>query len=759
MIRQLKPKSLSLAVMIASGIAAPTALSEVVLEEVVVTAQKREQSLQDTPIALTAFDSKALENYGIKNVADVGLFTPNVNIAKSPGGAAGATISVRGSVTVNPAITWEPTVGLYLDGVFLGKNIGGVFDIAELERVEVLRGPQGTLYGKNTVGGAINLITRKPGEEFGGKLRGTLGNYGLQEVYASIDTGAVTSGDNKLAANVSFLKTDRDGYYDNEFKDPFGGFNPLVTPVSTQEYNDADDQVGRLDLLFNNGDAFEMRYVFDYSNRDNKPSMGQLTDVNQAAFDATDPGDGSVSALGGLLSAYQEKLGERPDEVANDNAGFEKSKTYGHALTLDFDAGNWGAMGDVTLKSITALRKLDYEDAIDIDGSNMDFFHSGRDIDYKQQSQEFQLLGKTETTDYVVGLYYFKETADVINPISFFTFNMLPADRNEYGMTNNSLAAFAQADWRPIDRLTLTLGARWTEEERDQYIFHPGTSDAVTGRDTFVPRTSTDDTWNNTSFSFVAAYDLTDEINVYGKVSEGWKSGGFNGEASTQADFLESYDPEEVLSLELGLKSRLLDNRLQLNAALFQNNIEDMQFSVFSGGNAAASNVSNAGEATINGFELEAIGQVTDWMRITAAYGYLDAEYDEFINGGVDVKSTQEFQFTPENTASLAADIVVGTWDWGMVDVHIDWSYKDDQVPYTNPDQAEVTKIDAYDVVNARISLSEVKVGGDSRLSISAWGKNLTDEEYNTHGIPFGLWAVNYYGDPRTYGIDAVLEF
>jgi len=172
-------KMLPLAVTLATGLAAGDALAQ--LEEVVVTAQKREQSLQDTPIAVTAFDEAAIDAQGISNVKDLALFVPNTMIVESPGGTTGATVAIRGATTINPAITWEPSVGLYLDGIFLGKNLGGIFEIAELQRVEVLRGPQGTLYGKNTVGGAINLITRQPGEEFGGRVDLSVGNEGYQQ--------------------------------------------------------------------------------------------------------------------------------------------------------------------------------------------------------------------------------------------------------------------------------------------------------------------------------------------------------------------------------------------------------------------------------------------------------------------------------------------------------------------------------------------------------------------------------------------------
>lgn len=749
-----KKSTLSLAIALASGLAAQAAISATSLEEVVVTAQKREQSLQDTPIAISAFDSDAIENYSITDVADIGQLAPNMNIAESPGGGSSATIAIRGSVTSNPAISWEPTVGIYLDGVFLGKNMGGIFDIAELARVEVLRGPQGTLYGKNTLGGAINLITRKPGQEMGGKLRVTAGNYDLIETSLSFDTGAfgtVGEGLGQLTTNLAYMKTDRDGLYKNKSVDLTGGTG-LVNPASTKDFKDLDNEVYRLDTILAVNEDLEIRYTYDYSKRDNTTTPAQLVNVSQAGFDALDTAygfGGALSALAPILANYQTDGDKRKGTIGADAAGNEVSETDGHSLTISWDAGDWGFLGDVTLKSLTSLRTLDFEDLIDIDGTPMDYFHSGRDIDYEQTSQEFQLLGKTDNVDYVIGAYYFSEEADVFNPISFLPAAGFPTANNEYGFDNDSVALYGQAEWRPVERLALTAGIRWTKEEKDQYIFHPGV----------IPLSSADDSWKNTSGTLVAAWDLTDDINIYAKVAQGWKSGGFNAEASTLATFNDSYDPEEMLSMELGLKSRLLDNRLQVNVAAFQNKMEDMQFSVFLSGGAAASNIDNAGEATVQGLELETIAQLTDSLRMTVNYGYLDTEYDEFREAGVDVADSKDFQFSPQNTASVSFDYAIGSFSWGDLDAHIDWSYTDDQVPYTNASQNLHTALDSREVVNARITLSNVMIGQSNTLKVSAWGKNITDEEYRTHGIPFGLWDASYYGDPATYGLDVTYQF
>lgn len=743
-------KILPAAVMLASGLAAGNVMAQ--LEEVVVTAQKREQSLQDTPLAVTAFDKSAIDTQGIFNVKDLAQFVPNTMIVESPGGTTGATVAIRGAVTINPAITWEPTVGLYLDGVFLGKNLGGIFDIAELQRVEVLRGPQGTLYGKNTVGGAINLITREPGEEFGGQADVSVGNEGYQRAKLRIDTGALGN----FRASVAYAKAERDGFYENVDADPSGGFNPFVMPRSSDEFSDLDSEVWRVDAIWDVSDTFRARYAFDSSERDQEPSKAQLTNVDAERF-LSDLGPDLVF-LAGLMSPYQVSEDKNASKISNDSSLYEISETKGHALTLDWDAGNWGFMGDVALKSITSYRELDWDDYIDIDGTNMDLFHSARDIEYEQTSQEFQLVGTTDTLNYVLGAYYFSEEADVINPITFFGLFGAPADVNRYGLDNESIAFFGQADWTPesLQQLTLSFGLRYTEEDREQYLDRPDTS--MGGANAFAGED--DDTWDNTSGSFTAAWNLTDDINIYGRIAQGWKSGGFNGEAPNLAAFRDSYDEETVLSYEIGMKSRLADNRVQLNVAAFQNNIEDMQVSVFlEGSGGAASNVENAGEATYQGLEVELVWQVVDALRLSANYGYLDAEYDEFIELGQDVRDQKDLPFAPENNYSLALDWNVYAGDLGSLDFHVDYNFNDDYVPYIEKRQNATSQIDSYEIVNASLILSQVAVGSDMSMQFGLWGKNITDEEYRQHTIPFGFWTASYFGNPATYGLDVRLNF
>ena len=713
------------------------------LEEVIVTAQKNEQSLQDTPLAISAFDEKAIERQGITNVVDVGRFTPNVQIVETPSSATGATIAMRGSVTVNPNINWEPTVGLYLDGVFIGKNIGGVFDIAELERVEVLRGPQGTLYGKNTIGGAVNLITRKPSGEFSGKVQAGVGNKNLRSVYARFDAPRLELGLGSVDAGMSVMKKKRDGLYDN-VPDRHG--NPLAGAPSSRDFKNIDAEGARAELLWQVAPEWTIDYTFDYHHQDQLPPAAQLTAVTPSSRLYPGP-------IG--LESYLVPKDDPAASISNDRSFFERSKSLGHALVVDYDAGELGVFGDVRFKSTTAYRTLEWSDSLDLDGSPIYLYHSERHIDYDQRSQEFQVTGETERTNYVLGLYYFAERGEVYSPLSFFGAFGSPTAHNSYGLDNEALAAYGQIDWRPEaalfdDRLTLTLGTRWTRERKDQSIFHPDAS-------IVIPYTEADDSWSNFSPAFTVAWALDYDINVYARVANGWKSGGFNSQAQTLESFLASYNPEKVRSYEVGIKSQWLDNRLRVNAAAFHNKEDDLQLSVFLSGNSFASVVRNAGKATIEGFELEVAAQLTDTVQLSASYGYLDADYDEFIERGIDVKDDRLFPYAPTHTASLAADWTLLVSRYGKLDLHVDWSFTDDYVVGVMPDAT--SNIGAYRIVNARLTLADMPVGDSQSLKVSLWGKNLTDETYRVNTINFDGWTISYFGDPRTYGADITYEF
>ncbi|ARD46744.1 TonB-dependent receptor [Colwellia sp. PAMC 21821] len=687
------------------------------LEVIEVTAQKRVQNLQELPTAVSVFNAQALADKGITDVEDLSVYTPNMQISETPGGSTGATIAIRGSVTINPAITWEPTTGVYIDGVFVSKNVGGLFDVAAIDRVEVLRGPQGTLYGKNTLGGALNIITRKPSGEFGGAVRVGAGNYGMTDLYVTADSQLIND---KLSFNFTGNKKDRDGFYDN-----------LSVTSKVKEFKALDSTSMRFGALYEHSDTLDFYYTYDNSDKDNTPSMGQTN-------------------IPGLMP---DDTKSRQDSAALDGVEFDRSESSGHALTV-----TWQQSDNLTIKSITAFREIDYEDGSDYDGFDLLGFHTIRQVKHEQTSQELQFIGDIDEVNYVAGLFYFKEDSDVNNPyiLGFGTVN------NFYGVESTSVAAYANLEYKLSDKITLAGGLRWTSEEKSFYIEHP--DDFSFAYFFPLPLTNASDTWNNISGMASLNYKLADNVQTYVKVSQGWKAGGFNGEAANAELAVKPYEPEEVLAYEWGLKSRWLNQRIQANVAVFYNDITNMQMSEFLG---AYSDIQNAGSAKVKGIELEFVAALSEDLLLNFNYGMLDPEYETFVTYDVntgapkDITDSAEFPYSPDNKWSLGLNYITET-EFGEFSLGADYSFVDDHFAYHNQPSADFTRIESYTVLNARISLKGI---AGSNFNVSIWGKNITDEEYRINGIPMGdatgtfIGGINYYGDPSTYGAELTYTF
>lgn len=708
------------------------------LEEVIVTAQKRMQSLQDTPISIAVFTDDQIEQRGISNIGDLAASIPNVKITPTPSNSASSTIAIRGSVTYNPAISWEPTVGVYIDNVYVAKNTGSAFDLADLERIEVLRGPQGTLYGKNTTGGALNMITKRPTGELGGDIQAGIGNYNLRTLYGTFNLPALELGSARLSTKLIGSTKRRDGLYKND-PDPYG--NPAAQPVPHSELNNLDREAYRFDALLEGDQNYSLRYVFDYSHIDQNPPKAQLTHVD--------------SSMAPELGDYETSPRDNRRRVSLNDAGREDIRNRSHSLFFDY------ALSDaVELRYIANYRKMTAKEQIDLDGTPLTIFTTGKDIDYNQQSHELQLSGHTDRTEWVLGAYYFRERADAYQPAeSIFA----PYQRNPFGFDNDSKALFGQLEWRPgaawlEDRLALTGGLRWTEEKKDARL----QNDSSIPGAAFIG--NSDKRYDNVSPMVVVAWEFTPDINVYAKLSQGWKAGGFNGEAPTLEDFLTPYDAETVRAYELGMKSTFFDGRLQLNAAAFRNVSKDMQQTIFLADGSARSNVENVGKSRIDGFEAELVASPIADLRLGVSYGYLDPEYRKFIdvdpvtNERRNFASEKDFPYAPRHTVSGYVEYTFGRTAWGEVIGHLDYQYIDKHVPYVNPDQNEQSQIRSYELLNGRLTLADVPMASGS-LQVALWGKNLLNKEYRLSTIPFGLWTMSYFGDPRTYGVDVKYSF
>lgn len=750
------------------------------IEEVVVTAQKREQSLQETPIAISAFDADFVDKKDMRDLSALNGLAPNLRMASSPGNSSGATINIRGSVTTNPALTLEPTVGIYLDGIYIGKNIGGLFDVADLARVEVLRGPQGTLYGKNTLGGAINLIAKRPTGELGGSVKFTAGSDRLRSVKTALDLpalGEVGEGPGRVSAQLSYIATRRDGFIDN-----VASTEPGALPPAGRDFDNLDRRSGRVALLWQPVDAVDVHYAYDFSRIEQRPQMFQLTRLDQAQVDL-------YTQLAGLprydLRPFESS--KRLSQASQNAAQQDDADVSGHGLELAWNAGEFGALGEVTLKSLSGYRELEALAYVDWDGSPFPLLNTGRDVDYRAKSQEFQWVGETERLNYVVGLYYFQERGQTTDPLDLSlypaqlapgVFAPSPYIISRYSLDNDATAIFSQFEWMPPvldDRLRLTLGGRYTREKKSITRFYQIPAFGAP----LIDNADFDEDYGNFSPTFVVAYQPSYDVNIYGKIARGWKAGVFNAESSDLQELDSPIDPESVTSFELGMKSRWWQDRLQLNAALFYNRHKDMQISRFRQDDAQ-SVFSNAGAATVRGLELELVAIPVENLQLTVGYGYTDPEYRKYMDecrltatganpcpAGVatgqlyDARDVNRFPYTAEHAGNIAVEYTL-PWQLpggGELLALLDWSYTDGYATYPDPYNYENTSVRSHDLLDARLTWGRIALGGDTELAVSVWGKNLLDESYRVNGIEWGPFTTMRFGDPRSAGVDATVKF
>jgi len=739
--------SVTLAVALALQPALHAQSDDAGLQEIVVTAQKREQRLVDVPIAITALSGDALDRRGITDVQGLEGFTPNLQISPTPGNSTSAQIAIRGRVTSNPALTWEPAVGIYVDGVYVGKTQGALFDLIEIDRIEVLRGPQGTLWGRNALAGAFNIVTRNPSGEASGSATMSLGNFSALGGKVSIDFPKI--GETKV--NLAVASQRRDGWVDNREGN-------LPTPpgraASTSELNNINSKSVRLAVDVPVNDSFKIAYRGDYNDINQNASHSQL-----------------YRSLLPFLAPYVST--SRQKKATVDGPSFERSETQGHSLTFE-----WQLNDSNTLRSITAQRNLTWEDGLDLDGSPLNIAHTQRLSDYDSVSQELQWIGNTGALSYVAGLYYFEDDGFTDNPQAFFI-EFGPARgvrfKSQYGFKTRALAAFGQVDYAINDQFAATAGVRYTDEDKSI-----ARCAGLVGVFDYVPCiTRARNSFSDVTPLAVLTWRPTDSFAAYAKYAEGFKSGGFNGEAGDPANPIPvnvaqvqtPYLPESLESIEVGGKWLFASNRGYANVAIFNNDSRDIQLSIFEAKGAANSTVKNAGEANVKGLEVELGWQFPQGTQLQFALGKMDGEFDRYLDRGVDVAFNRALVHSPETTVSTTVDAALGRIRGAEVRLLLDASYIDDYLlyafpikvlPVTDPSSvnsalANDTRVPSYTLVNARLSFDGVEVGG-AQVDVALWSKNLMDKKYIQNMIDFGpgfgsLTQV-YYGTPRTYGIE-----
>ncbi|ROH93720.1 TonB-dependent receptor [Stagnimonas aquatica] len=793
-----------------------------VLEEVVVTAQRREASVQATPISMEAFSSDKLAQRGIASVEDLSGNVPSMVIEPHPLSSTTLRISIRGVGVTDAQVTQDPAVGIYLDGVYLARSAGLALDLADLERIEVLRGPQGTLYGRNTTGGAVNLVTRRP----------SVSGFSMQQ---QISVGSR----DQLTAKTSFNLpiTDTLAVKLAALGSRQGGFVENTGPGG--DFGDREEQAYRLDARWNASERLTVDYAYDYSD------LGYYNYMFQSIIPSNTP-----HGMADLFKPYAQSESvyatQRLSSLAS-GAPYEQSSSQiqGHALVLTAPL-----MPDLEAKYIGAYRKLIDNQYADLGGGAGS---TGYRVDtqaydgpaglmagggeptplvipqvYQEQwSHELQLSGRAfERVEYILGAYHFSEkggehggpTHHIFNtkldPSQLnFLLDAIPGLRDplrdlvlpglaafwdyDIAIDNSATALFGQFTWTPPvldDRLRATLGLRQSWDQRSarkdfiqtQYIEGQIAGIGLTavpipgalfgGVDDFVDvHAARED--RNFSPSFNLQFDVTPAATTYASYATAYKSGGFNtrdpqisaasGAASDGINygfgFVEGFKPETVRSLELGIKSNWLKRRLRLNGAVFDSRYRDMQTNFMISGTISDTKARNAGKASMRGVELEAAFVALRNLILSLQYAYLDARVEEVIDiNGNNVANLYPFIAAPPHSYVATIDWTLLRGGWGKLRGYLNYQYVGDRQGFViTEDKRGLTAIEGYGLLNARLSLAELRLGSRGKLDLSVSAKNILDVEYPAAAVdnlPHADRAV-VWGEPRAYGLDLVYRY
>ncbi|MEO5578617.1 MAG: TonB-dependent receptor [Sphingomicrobium sp.] len=706
--------------------------------EIIVTARRTEENVQRVPSAISAFNERSLDRIQATDTTGLQGAVPNLNIVQGRGSSNSTNIYIRGIGQPDALQTFDPAVGVYVDDVYLSRIRGNQLELLDLERIEVLRGPQGTLYGKNTIGGAIKFVSRKPGQEYRATGTIALGSYDQFDLKGAA-SGPVTE---TLAVGFAVMRSKRDGYVEDS--------------SDSRDYNDKASVGGRAAVAFTPSDKVRLDLVADYSHDDASLNVGRpvnsLFQFSGGALVVTNPvGSGSYNWKGRTTPGL-------PNST--------KLTHWGTAATLAVDLTE-----ALTFKSITAYRDLKTDDYVDIDATQYEVGDVFVGVRQHQTSQEFQLTYAGDRLSGVAGLYYLDERvkshqeayADDLLGTYFGggTFTRTVDDR----LKTKSYAAFANASYEVIDNVRLSAGIRHTKETKDYWRTTSTLSSNPLFRGTYVfapPKGK----WSDVSPMASIDWQATEGLMLYARVAKGFKSGGFNGRANTPGDSTE-YDPETALSWEAGFKSRIA-SQLTLNGSAFTSTYKDFQARVsgidddpITGISTAKLSVLNAGKLKINGAELEAAWTPATGLLIDTQIGYLDANYKEFDDvrfSAPEFGGSRAFQtpaFAPKWTLRLGAQYAVDLGNTGAITLGAQTRYKSrTALAVDNTLTNSRTEVDGlfqkgYWVHDARV----VYETENKHFALGLYGNNLTERAYKTDAQEFssvGNIRTVYYGAPRT---------
>lgn len=796
------PSRLSLAIALAvTSLSTPQLFAQsdsFELEEITVYAQKREQSIMEVPVSVSSYGAELMDTAQVRDLNDLQQLAPSLTINGSSGGME-SIFAIRGIGTAGQNAGLEQSVGVFIDGVYRGRPASALSDYVGIDGIEVLKGPQGTLFGRNTSAGVISVRSRKPDQEFGGEVELSAGSDGYIQTKALINGGLSEN----LAGNLAITYQERDGMVDDT--------------VSSEDYNDRDRYTLRGQLQWDINEDASLRLIADY------------TETDEVCCNATPlfygPTAGAVAALGGTLmpsgaaTTYQGLSGSyadpfKYDAAVNPDTAEESVKDWGLSAEL-----NWG-VGDTEITAIASYRVHDNYNYIDADFTDLQIVDRENVQDIDETSLELRWASTgSQTVDWTVGFFYYEQNIDYSTGLFFGDDSSNYANAitaggfsgangaintffpslagtwfgaDDYTVSNSdytaeSMAVFGQGTWNIDDQLSLTFGLRYSAEEKEadfhwegDYAFGNVPLSALTaigaqGLAAFQTGSPYDDFTSkydddNVSGTLSLNYLINDEFSVYTRFAQGYKSGGINMDRSAagQAPGAPTpnpdgtlFDPELVESFEVGFKSRLLDNTLQLNGAVFYQELEDFQQNSFDGLNFS---VRNAATVTGQGIELDYMFAPNEHWLFSGGITLQDVEYDEFKDaspttwqtGATQDLSGEPVLFTSDTTLSGLISYTTPIGDNLKFTGATTYSYSSEY--FTGQDNDPITEQDAYWVFNLNFSVG----AQDDSWQVALWGKNVTDEEIYNIAFDTTFQAGSYSAyvrDPMTWGLTGKLKF
>lgn len=721
------------------------------LEEIIVTARKREENLQETPISITAFTGENLESRGVNDMSEIGRYTPNLvfdfTSAINPTSSA-ASIYIRGIGQPDWSLPTDPGVGMYLDGVYIARSTGAVLDLLEVESVEVLKGPQGTLFGKNTIGGAINIRSKRPNDEFGGKVSIGVGKFSRTNIRGSINVPI----SDKFAFNVAVSSKVADGFIKN-----------LDNSPNSADIGDEDSLAGRIALSFSPSETLSIDITVDATKeRENNTSNVHFENYENAFLPLVY--NGILDVTSGAIASNPTRFGFTPDAVCADqsnparlsnptcyNSFYTVSrddpyKTYSRfssnvpemntlasepirpAAELDlfgFSANvSWSITDELEFMSITAYRDQEGFWSRDEDGSPIEIVSTVNDFEQDQFSQEFQLKGQSfdQKMNWILGLFYIEEQGCHFDLVYLYGESLTSGGC----IDNSSTAVFSQGTYDFTDKLSLTLGVRYTD---DQKSFSPN---SVVLRSELVglpvglallPFGEATNDVNEVNYMANLSYRWHDSLMTYAAYGDGFKGATFTQRIFPNFNFVPTATPEFVETYEIGFKSEFNDSRLRLNGALFFTDYTDIQVTVLEDG-YAGNTTANAAEGEVFGFELELTAVSVSGLMIEATAGYLDADFTKVegiaaVNG---ISVSSKFVNTPEWSIATSASYDFEVTNGWVLTPRVDYSYT--SKIYNDAQNSESIAQGSVGLWDASLRLENESTGWMVSLS----GRNLTNE-------------------------------